>query len=660
VDIIKGMVVKSYPNQQLLMVQVEEDEIMAKGVFDHLYPGDLVFLKGEFRKRKGLGPIFRFDAYREIEHDFRLAKWLKVSMDLSDSEVIEAIVEKKGIHRVWDEIEHRETFLSLLRFLEEKEVSFEAIAKIERDFQWKVPSLFKNPYQLLQYIDISFDMLKRALRACNLDKLDETKGQYTLEQLLKKANEQGHFYVPREKVVAAFQKEKMQFKKVWIGDKFLEKNDKIYLRDLYDLEKRIADSIVSRIKTIPAEDGEGRVSRWEEGNGFTLAQNQREAVVMALVERFCIVTGGPGVGKTTVCKCITDLMGEAKDILMVAPTGRAAKRAKESTGLPATTIHKLLEFNGIRFNRNEHNPIETDVLVIDESSMVDAYLLDALLKALPHATTIIFVGDVDQLPSVGPGEILRDMIESGVVPVTRLTEVFRQAADSPIISCAYDVNEGKLPTLASNEDLKYIVGEDDCEVADETVRIASEWYRKEDLFDVQILIPMYAGEAGIDAVNRRIQDILNPTARGVTVKHYELREGDKIIATKNDSAKDISNGDVGKILRIEETTIVVQFQGEEREVPFSREEWGVLQLSYAVTVHRAQGSEYRYCIIPLASGYKKMLQKNLFYTAITRAKKKCWIIFEEEALRRTVRKESVPKRNTSIKWLLREKGRAVS
>lgn len=633
---------------------------MAKGEFEFLYPQDRVWLKGEYQKRKGLGRIFAFDAYREMEHEFRLAKWLKLSLRLDDQKIVQSLVRKKGIDEVWNEIETREKFYELLRYLENKNVSFEGMSRIEKDFQWSIGKLFQNPYQLLQYADVGLETLQKALHVCGMDKMDDTKGQYTLEQLLKKANEQGHFYVPREKVIAAFQKQKMQFKKVWLGDKFLEKNNKIYLRDLFELEKRIADNIFSRIQTVPDQDGESVVRGWEEETGFSLAKNQKEAVVMALAERFCIVTGGPGVGKTTVCKCITDVLGKDHDILMVAPTGRAAKRARESTGLDTSTIHKLLEFNGIRFNRNERNPIETDVLVIDESSMVDAILLDALLKAMPITTKIIFVGDVDQLPSVGPGEILRDMIESGVVPVTRLTEVFRQAADSPIITCAYAVNEGRLPELASCEDLKYLLGEGDIEVAEKTVEIATALYKEQDLFDVQVLAPMYAGEAGIDEINRRVQERINPNGTGVKVGHYELREGDKIIATKNDSGKDISNGDVGVILRIEGSSIAVRFQGEEREVSFSREEWGVLQLSYAVTVHRAQGSEYKFCIIPLAQGYRQMLQKNLFYTAITRAKKKLWIVFDEHALRRSVQRESVPKRNTSIKWLLQQNQKKAS
>ena len=216
------------------------------------------------------------------------------------------------------------------------------------------------------------------------------------------------------------------------------------------------------------------------------------------------------------------------------------------------------------------------------------------------------------------------------------------------------------PYIDSCEDLKYLLGEGDTEVAGKTVEVATKLYKEQDLFDVQVLAPMNAGDAGIDEINRIIQEAINSNSKGVRVGHYELREGDKIIATKNDSGKDISNGDVGVILRIEGNSLAVRFQGEEREVSFTREEWGVLQLSYAVTVHRAQGSEYKFCVIPLAQGYRQMLQKNLFYTAITRAKKKLWIVFDEPALSRSVQRESVPKRNTSIKWLLQQSQKKAS
>lgn len=629
-------------------------DIMAKGSFEHLYPRDVVVLMGEWEKRKGVGTVFVFRCYREEEHAYRVAKWCKIALGMNDDAITKALVSKQGIDRIWNQLEERDRFFSLLRAFEAATVGFESLAKIERSFQWTISDLLARPYQLLGITSLSIERFQQVLSSCDVGQGDDTKGRHYLEQLLLQAEGRGHFYIPTANVAEAFRSKNRQFKPSYLGGDIIEVGRRIYFKRLYEMEEAIAQGLVGRIHASPANGGEEKVAKWEKENGVTLAKNQREAVLMSLAERLCVVTGGPGVGKTTVCKCITDILGEEADILMVAPTGRAAKRAKESTGLPASTCHKCLEYNGVRFNRNRDNPLETDVLVIDESSMIDAPLLLALLDALPVTTKLIFVGDVDQLPSVGPGEILRDIIESGVVPVTRLTEVFRQAADSPIITCAYAVNEGKLPPLASSSHLQYHMGGNDQEVADQTVMIASELYRTHDLFSVQILAPMYAGEAGIDALNRRIQEEVNPEGRSVAVGAEVLREGDKVLVTKNDKEKDVSNGDVGRIVSIGDDRLDIQFQGEDRTVTFHQEEWGMLQLSYAVTVHRAQGSEYPFCIIPLAKGYRQMLQKNLLYTAITRAKTNLWIVYEEEALTQSVKLTSVPKRNTSIKWLLQD------
>jgi exodeoxyribonuclease V alpha subunit len=342
-----------------------------------------------------------------------------------------------------------------------------------------------------------------------------------------------------------------------------------------------------------------------------------------------------------------------RSILMVAPTGRAAKRANESTGLPTSTVHRLLEYNGTTFQKDEYNQIQTDILVIDECSMIDAPLLLQLLKATPLKTKIIFVGDVDQLPSVGPGQTLKDMIDSEKVPVTRLTEIFRQAADSPIITLAYAVNRGEMPNCEDHEDLEYIEFEEEEHVCQKTVEIASKLYKENDLFDVQVLVPMNKGKVGIKKINNELQARLTKPEPSVKIGDYEIRLDDKVIQTKNDYERSIYNGDVGKVTYVSNHLIKVKFQGSEEETRYTKEKFQELKLSYAITVHRSQGSEYKYAIIPTVNSYSRMLQKNLLYTAITRAKKKLWMIYQQSALEECVKLTSVPRRNTTLCELLK-------
>lgn len=653
------MVKHVYPDTSMMMVIHNKDDLMVRLVAKDIYPEDRLILYGNYKQNYHWGRYFDVLFYREVFDELWVAKWLKLTKQLRDDEIVDLIVEKKEIAMYKEELRDIFRVEKMFHFLLTQGVSEQTVAFIEQDYRYRFVSLIQNPYQLLKYPQITFGLVEQVIEKYALQNPLEARAEYLMEHFLNKANQSGHYFLPKDEMEKRLKKYAVSFDEVKAilpsSEKFYFQEDSVYLKQHYKTETWIAQNIAQRIAQPKETVDSSVVEVWEEETGFTLAKNQKEGVKMALQEKFCIVTGGPGVGKTTVCKCITDLLGKTYSILMVAPTGRAAKRANESTGLNTSTVHSLLGYNGQDFHRNKDNPVETDVLVIDESSMIDAPLLAALLDAIPMYTKIIFVGDVDQLPSVGPGQILKDLIDSGNVPVTRLTEIFRQAADSPIITLAYAVNRGELPELQNHEDLLYIEKEKEEDLFLETVNIAEKLYKEHDLFDVQVLIPMYKGPVGIDAVNRELQKRLNPHSPSVKVGDFEIREKDKVIQTRNVKEKGIYNGDVGVVTKATPYKITVHFQGSDHETEFSPEEFWDLQLSYAVTVHRSQGSEYRFVVIPTVNSYGVMLQKNLLYTAITRSKKKLWMLYQGEALKKAIRLDSVPERYTTLKELLKNK-----
>jgi exodeoxyribonuclease V alpha subunit len=650
----KKVKVKSvFDNGKLLVVQSDNDEFMVKGNFQYIYPEDKLLLFGSFKQNKSIGRYFNTHFYREFINAFWIGKWLKLFKNLSDKEIINLLIYENNsdiIKKEWDDIL---VLQEIFKVLKKNGITDDIIAHLELRFKYNPNELYQDPYVLLNYPVIHTTLVEELVSAFPVFSNNSSKANHLLSQLLQKANQRGHLYLPREDVLNELLKYQITLDDV-DESKFIITPQTIHSKECYFTEYDVAKNIIDRLQQEKDEATLEMITNWENEKGFNLAQNQKEAVLMALKEPFCVVTGGPGVGKTTTCNCITDLLAKKYSITFVAPTGRAAKRAKESTGLDTQTIHRMLLFDGNGFNKNKDNQIQTDVLVIDESSMVDSELLRAMLEAIPLKTKIIFVGDVDQLPSVGAGQVLKDLIDSNVVPVTRLTEIFRQAADSPIISCAYAVNRSELPKLESHEDLIYIKKDDEEDIKDDTLSISLDLYRKENIFDVQVLIPLYKGPVGIDEINRQIQQRLHPNEKGVKIFDYELRLGDKVIQTRNDYVKGIYNGDVGVVTFCTPSAIRVRFQDSDKETEYFPNDFKDLQLSYAITIHRAQGSEYKFAIIPVAKTHGIMLQKNLLYTAITRAKKKLWMIYDMEALKTAISPESVPPRFTALKKMLQD------
>lgn len=436
----------------------------------------------------------------------------------------------------------------------------------------------------------------------------------------------------------------------------------LFLTPLHRAEMGVANSIkrilvgsppwgqIDAVKALP----------WvEEKTGLTLSESQKDAVRLALTSKVVVITGGPGVGKTTLVNSIL-LIVRAKNVnvTLCAPTGRAAKRLSESTGLEAKTIHRLLEFDpkSFGFKRSKDNPLETDLVVIDESSMVDIVLMNKLLAAIPSDAAMMIVGDVDQLPSVGPGAVLADIIDSGAVPTVRLTEIFRQAATSKIIVNAHRINKGEMPfkgEAGELTDFYFIPANTPEEIHAKLIQVVTERIPKRfglhPVRDVQVLTPMNRGGLGSHSLNAELQKTLNPNGEPkVTRFGTTFSPGDKVIQTVNNYDKEVFNGDIGQIeaIDIEEGVVRVDYDG--RIVEYDLGELDEVSLAYATSIHKSQGSEYPAVVIPLAMQHYTLLERNLIYTAVTRGKKLVTIIGQPKALAMAVKNRKSNRRLTKL------------
>jgi len=439
----------------------------------------------------------------------------------------------------------------------------------------------------------------------------------------------------------------------------------VFLAGLYRSEQAIAERLrlLSRGRPPwPAIDA-GRAIPWVEGKtGLALAPSQREALTLAVGAKVLVITGGPGVGKTTLVRSVLKVLGvKGVRVELCAPTGRAAKRLAESTGLEARTIHRLLEADPGTggFKRGEAHPLDCGLLVVDEASMVDVPLMRALLMALPDASALLLVGDVDQLPSVGPGQVLADVIGSGAVPVVRLTEVFRQAAQSRIITNAHRINQGQMPELTAPDgsDFYFVEAAEPEDAVRKLLAVVRDRvparFGLDPVRDVQVLCPMNRGSLGARSLNIELQRVLNPPGeRRVERFGWTYGPGDKVMQVTNDYERDVFNGDLGIVtgLDMEEGALTVSFEG--REVEYGFGELDELALAYATTIHKAQGSEYPVVVIPLMTQHYAMLARNLLYTGVTRGKRLVVLVGQRKALAMAVRNAGGRRRWSKLReWL---------
>ena len=515
---------------------------------------------------------------------------------------------------------------------------------------------FKKADQVAMNVGVKPDSpfrIRSGIRACLTDNANVGNTCMEYGELVKRASSSDYLNLQPDLIVPELEKE---------DDPFVISDGQVFLTAYYNAECQIADNIGRLQRCREDKASVPDIRDLSRKTGITYSKEQQEAIVMATTSMFSVITGGPGTGKTvTTNAIICELEERGLSVRLAAPTGRAAKRMNEVTGHEAKTIHRLLEFKGDHFERNTENPLDGDALVIDEASMIDTLLMKHLLNAIPDGMRVVIVGDVDQLPSVGAGCVLRDIIDSGCVPVQRLKTVFRQAQGSDIIMNAHAVNEGRMPSLTNREgtDFWFFTIEDKQRIPDMITDIVVNrvprkfGIRKE---DIQVLCPMRkeSDPIGSTSLNVRLQAAVNPDGEPVA-RHGNtvFRIGDKVMQTKNDYNKQIFNGDVGIIVDVDDESdedgslVVVDFDGA--YVGLNQAELANIDLAYSCTVHKSQGSEYPVVVMPVHQSQYIMLKRNLLYTAITRSKRLCILVGTKQAVATAVNAEDTKKRNTRLK-----------
>jgi exodeoxyribonuclease V alpha subunit len=511
-----------------------------------------------------------------------------------------------------------------------------------------------HPYRLaLEVRGVGFKTADRIARSLGIAGDHPERAQAGVLHMLESLADQGHVAAPRTALVdKTAQMLVVDPAHVEAAIDALFGAGRVHVEDglvfsarLYGAETTLAAEILRLRESAsrPLHGLEAAIAAFEAALGFSLAESQRAAVRAAAEQKIIVITGGPGVGKTTIVRAILSVFERARlSVRLAAPTGRAAKRLSEATKRPASTIHRLLEYDPRlrKFALGADRPLDTDALVVDEASMIDLELAVALFSAVPPAARLVIVGDSDQLPSVGPGAVLRDIIDSRVVPVVTLDEIFRQAAESRIVKNAHAILRGEMPESsdpnAPQADFFVISRRDPDEAARTLLELVTERIPKRFSLsprdDMQVLTPMHRGPAGTIALNQALQKALNPSGPALERRGTHYRVGDKVMQTKNDYDRDVYNGDVGIVVRVEpeEERLAVKF--DEREVVYEDAALDVLTLAYATSIHKSQGSEYAAVVVPLLTTHFVMLSRNLVYTAVTRAKRLCVLVADPRAL----------------------------
>jgi exodeoxyribonuclease V alpha subunit len=553
-------------------------------------------------------------------------------------------------------------------FLQGHGVSSTYAAKIYKQYgKESIEKVQGNPYCLADDIwGIGFKTADGIAEKLGYEKNDLRRCRSGILYTLSKLSEYGHVYSEREQLIKSA-KELLQADEepiIQALDQMIETEDvileeeAIFLPPFYYAEVGVANKLKRLQEDTSGTlfDGTLNIEEIVKQTSIQYDDVQVAAIGQAVKSKVMVLTGGPGTGKTTTTLgIIAALESLGQSILLAAPTGRAAKRMSEATGKEAKTIHRLLEYNPAEgYGRNDENPLQGGVLIVDESSMIDVILMNSLLKAVPSHMKVILVGDIDQLPSVGAGNVLRDIIDSDVVPVVRLTRIFRQAQSSRIITNAHKINQGVFPDISNGKDSDFFfIKQEDPELAaNEIVNIVKNRIPKAYHFntnEIQVLAPMQRSVVGATNLNIILQEAINPIGDSLSRGGFKYRKGDKVMQIRNNYDKEVFNGDIGHVkeVNLEERSLTVIFEG--REVEYEDSELDELTLAYATTIHKSQGSEYPVVVIPLLMTHYVMLQRNLIYTGITRAKKICIIVGSTKALAYSVHNMVVLKRNTKLK-----------
>lgn len=658
--------------------------------------GAVLLCEGEWRVDKRYGQQFQCETWEEVMPATaygiekylgsglvkgigpKFAKLIVGHFGTDTIEVIETDIErlyevpgisKKRVEKIRESWEKQKDIKNVMLFLKGFGVSTAYAAKIYRQYgKESIDNVKENPYRLADDIwGIGFKTADGIARKMGYEMNDERRLRSGLIYTLNQLADEGHCYAEEEQLIATA-KQLLEADEECIRTAMthaIETEDlmldgtAIYLPPFYYAECGTANRLNTLVHTKEAGSiftARFDLAKLQRETGIEYDEVQVEAIRQAIASKVMVLTGGPGTGKTTTTKAIiAALQSAGMRILLAAPTGRAAKRMSEATGMEAKTIHRLLEYNPQDgYKRNDENPLEGDALIVDECSMIDIILMNNLTKALPTTMRLVLVGDIDQLPSVGAGNVLRDIIDSGVIPVVRLTRIFRQAQSSRIVMSAHAINRGCFPDISNGQhtDFFFMKQEEPEKVAETIVSLVRDRlpkaYRQPNA-NIQVLTPMQRGVVGAANLNVALQQALNHNTAALVRGGYTFKEGDRVMQLRNNYDKDVYNGDLGYVRSVdmEERTLTVDFDGQ--MVEYEASELDELTLAYATTIHKSQGSEYPIVVMPVLMTHYVMLQRNLIYTGITRAKKICVLVGQTKALAYAIHNMKVLKRNTRLK-----------
>ncbi|OIP92519.1 MAG: recombinase RecD [Syntrophaceae bacterium CG2_30_49_12] len=640
---------------------------------------------------KGVGPVMA----RRIVRKFKEETLNVIEHDIDKLSLVPGIGGKRieMIKKAWEE---QKEIRQVMLFLQSHDVTPGYAARIFRQYgNDSIRVVKENPYRLATDVaGIGFITADRIAEKLGFARDSALRAEAGILYVLSELADEGHVYYPYEALIAEGRKilevereivaeainavgrdrrivieaclERMGKDSSINAGETVDTGRAVYLAPFYISETNIAVRLASLARApeiIRKIDAQKAVQWVQEKLHITLADKQIEAVRCAARQKVMVITGGPGTGKTTIIKAILRIFSAVRaKIMLAAPTGRAAKRMSEATGYEAKTIHRMLEYSMQKsgFQKNDQSPLNCHLLVVDEASMIDTILMHHLLKAVPVRATLILVGDVNQLPSVGAGNVLKDIIDSGTVPVVELTEIFRQARDSSIIVNAHKINEGTIPYLKSSpeklQDFYFIPEEEPEKVLALIITLVRERIPKRFHFDpfddIQVLTPMHRGTVGAENLNMALQKALNPRDDGIIRGGRNFRIGDKVMQIRNNYNKDVYNGDIGRITGIDEEAQEVTVTIDERQVTYDYGELDELVHAYAVSVHKSQGSEYPAAVIPIVTQHYMLLQRNLLYTAVTRGRKLVVLVGSKRALAIAVKNNKTHRRYTLLKQRL--------
>lgn len=697
------------------------DELLTVvGMFPNLHEGESLRLKGYFTNHIEYGEQFQAEDYEYITpvDGEALVKYLssgvfeglgpKTAMRIVErfgaetlrvlTESPEELAQVKGISLEKAERyckAYRENFAygQVMLYLQQFEIGNALASKIYKNYGEKTISIIEqNPYRMTEEVEgIGFRTADAMAQKMGMAQNSAGRIRAALRHILLVALQNGHVYLPKD--VLFYEAERLL--QIYEGDKPFEEallqlavngmvrldQDAVYLSQYYRYETGVASMLsdmVARPADVMITDFDKRIRLFQQQRGIMLAENQIQAVSQALANHVTIITGGPGTGKTTIIQCIIQIFKEEQhEVLIAAPTGRAAKRITEATGYEASTVHRMLELQysleeeESRFERNHDNPLDADVIVVDEASMLDLSLMYHLLDAMDTGTRLILCGDANQLPSVGAGTVLKDLIESGVIPTVKLTEIYRQATESLIVTNAHKIQAGQMPAVnIENGDFFFLSCENPNQIAETVVELCAERLPKKYGFhsfhDIQVLTAMRKGVCGVEQLNAKLQERLNPPSKLRAEKSLGrciFREGDKVMQIKNNyslrweksydahqEGEGLYNGDAGLVVHLNNALRYIDVEFDDNRVArYDMNQLEEIEHAFAVTIHKSQGSEFPAVVIPLVSGPQMLLTRNLIYTAITRARELVVLVGSKRVLQEMITNVMETKRYTGLK-----------